>query len=173
MSGVTGLTVWESIACSGDVRCAESLLFAICVLFQAPALAAADQDDVNARRWQPPEGMYIAECNDAGFTERRWNYHLRFAVHICCALGHVELLEFLLAELADDLPKLLASMACIQQPACARLPFQLGKLDVYDPLAYAVAFNQVALLRCVLPRVSIRAPGSNSEWAPSDFEIRI
>ena len=138
MPGANGLMLWESIACAGDLRCAESLLSAISLIF-------------HLRCSQAPDGFCPREL--AGVRDRTY---LHRALYICCERGHVELLEFLLAEFADEQSKSLGLSTLITEEFCGKPLFHLGKWAYPEPLAYAVAFNRHALLSHLLPHISLQ-----------------
>ena len=73
------------------------------------------------------------------------------ALHICCALGHVELFEYLLAHVAHATSKHLSDHIGFHSGA-SDLPF-LKIVECSHPLDYAIAYDQARVLGHLLAQV--------------------
>ena len=122
------LRLWDSIVSANDMRCAELLL-----RHQSALLARFP----NA----------ASKCMLAGVI---WN-----AIILCCALGHVEILEILLGEHALDPARGYSPNGHLRAPPIAVLPFRFKRGCNYLTM-YAIAFNQHEVIKSLLSRMSIR-----------------
>ena len=83
------------------------------------------------------------------------SFVLSRALHVGCAMGHTELVEYLLAAFAAESAEMLSYRRVLESPPCVKLPGILKNM-VPNPVGYAIAFNQHALVKCLLTRMSLQ-----------------
>ena len=104
-------------------------------------------------------------------------------MHICCGMGHSELVDFLLRELVDDAASFQFCGSNVKWPACLRLPLAIHR-EPPDPPMYAIAFNQANIFNTFLGQMkhesssfrpsTIRPiPTHHNSNAPSKYSIVI
>ena len=191
--GAATLTLFEYVACAGEVRCARSLFDAFRAFEQheadpfegLPVLPSGPSDSTSphpnprpaaspqehpARHSpptpyenaclfrdfspkttpQPPLATH-APSTSGDFRVARRVPSVGCALHICCALGHVELFEYLLVQVAHSTSKHLNDE--ITSPSHRQKLPLLNILWCALPLDYAIAYDQVRVLGHLLAQV--------------------
>ena len=122
--GPCGLTLWETIAVAGDIRCADLLLSTFRSVLESEHSRLFPHLD-QTMDLQP------SIPDTAPSTERMTiDIHLAGAVHLCCALGNWEMFNYLLCKLTPDgHASSLFSCQTFHTPTSVQPPFSIGSLE--------------------------------------------
>ena len=152
-----GLQLFECVACAGEVRCARSL-FAAYRSLQGKARAASAVPVGPAPRSNEPSFSGLCTqsygCDLPSYPELT---KLGDALHICCGLGHVELLDYLLLQLAGSTAAHLERRPSRVQRSVRLLFLQLPDIT---PIECAIVCDQAPLVAHLLPRIRTQLPFS-------------